>query len=137
MGNKRRVRFSPTMKMSTYLVAFIVGNLETTETVDVDGVPLRVVFTPGKRDLADFALEVGAFALRFFTDYFDIPYPGEKVDLVAIPDFAPGAMENLGLHHLPRDGAARRPDEAAAGRAASGSRTWSPTSWRTCGSATS
>jgi puromycin-sensitive aminopeptidase len=96
VGDKKRVHFSPTMKMSTYLVAFIVGTMETTETVDVDGVPLRVVFTPGKRHLADFALEIGAFALRYFTQYFNIPYPGEKVDLVAIPDFAAGAMENLG-----------------------------------------
>jgi len=96
VGDKNVVRFSPTMKMSTYLVAFIVGELEATDTVDVDGVPLRVVFTPGKRHLADFALAIGAFALRFFAEYFDIPYPGEKVDLVAIPDFAAGAMENLG-----------------------------------------
>jgi puromycin-sensitive aminopeptidase len=96
VGDKNVVRFSPTMKMSTYLVAFIVGELETTETVDVDGVPLRVVFPPGKRNLADFGLAIGAFALRFFAEYFDIPYPGEKVDLVAIPDFAAGAMENLG-----------------------------------------
>jgi len=96
VGDKNVVRFSPTMKMSTYLVAFIVGQLETTETVDVDGVPLRVVFTAGKRRLADFALAIGAFSLRFFTEYFNIPYPGEKVDLVAIPDFAAGAMENLG-----------------------------------------
>jgi puromycin-sensitive aminopeptidase len=95
-GDKNVVRFSPTMKMSTYLVALIVGELETTETVDVDGVPLRVVFPPGKRNLADFALAIGAFSLRFFTEYFNIPYPGEKVDLVAIPDFAAGAMENLG-----------------------------------------
>jgi len=96
VGDKSVVRFSPTMKMSTYLVAFIVGELETTETVDVDGVPLRVVFPPGKRHLADFALAIGAFSLRFYTEYFNIPYPGEKVDLVAIPDFAAGAMENLG-----------------------------------------
>ena len=95
-GDKRRVRFSPTMRMSTYLLAFVVGKLDATEAVDVDGVPLRVVFTPGKRELADYALEIGAFALRFFTEYFNIPYPGEKVDLVAIPDFAAGAMENLG-----------------------------------------
>jgi puromycin-sensitive aminopeptidase len=95
-GDKRRVRFAPTMRMSSYLVAFVVGKLEATEAVDVDGVPLRVVFTPGKRPLADFALEIGAFALRFFTQYFNIPYPGDKVDLVAIPDFAAGAMENLG-----------------------------------------
>ncbi|HEX3332704.1 MAG TPA: M1 family metallopeptidase [Acidimicrobiales bacterium] len=96
VGDKQRVRFSPTMKMSTYLVAFVIGKLETTETVDVDGVPLRVVCTPGKVALAQYALEVGSFALRFFTDYFNIPYPGDKVDLVAIPDFAAGAMENLG-----------------------------------------
>ncbi len=96
VGDKQRVRFAPTMKMSTYLVAFIVGPFETTETVDVDGVPLRIVFPPGKRGLADFALAVGAFSLRYFTEYFGIPYPGEKVDLVAIPDFAAGAMENLG-----------------------------------------
>ncbi len=96
VGDKNVVRFSPTMKMSTYLVAFVIGQLETTETVDVEGVPLRVVFTPGKRKLADFALAIGAFSLRFFTEYFNIPYPGDKVDLVAIPDFAAGAMENLG-----------------------------------------
>jgi aminopeptidase N len=96
LGDRRRITFSPTMKMSTYLVAFVIGKLEATETVDVDGVPLRVVCTPGKRALGEFALEIGAFALRFFTEYFNIPYPGEKVDLVAIPDFAAGAMENLG-----------------------------------------
>ena len=96
VGKRRRVRFAPTMKMSTYLVAFIVGRFETTKIVDVDGVPLRVVCTPEKRGLADFALDVGAFALRFFRDYFNIPYPGDKVDLVVIPDFAAGAMENLG-----------------------------------------
>jgi puromycin-sensitive aminopeptidase len=96
VDEKQRIRFAPTMKMSTYLVAFVVGKLEMSKTVDVDGVPLRVVCTPGKLPLADFALEVGAFALRFFTEYFNIPYPGDKVDLVAIPDFAAGAMENLG-----------------------------------------
>jgi puromycin-sensitive aminopeptidase len=96
VGDKNRVRFSPTMKMSTYLVAYVVGDFETTETVDVDGVPMRVVFTAGKRGLANFALAIGAFSLRFFAAYFDIPYPGEKVDLIAVPDFAAGAMENLG-----------------------------------------
>ena len=52
--------------------------------------------SPGKSQLTDFALEVGAFALRHFQDYFELPYPGTKLDLVAIPDFAFGAMENLG-----------------------------------------
>lgn len=92
----RRVRFSPTMKMSTYLVAFIVGTLEATGAIDVSGVPVRVVHVPGKGHLCGFALDVARHALDFFTDYFGIPYPGEKLDLVAIPDFAHGAMENLG-----------------------------------------
>jgi puromycin-sensitive aminopeptidase len=92
----REVRFAPTMKMSTYLVAFVIGPFEQTRAIDVDGVPLSVVYPPGKGHLTDFALEIGAFSLRFFSDYFDIAYPGDKVDLVAIPDFAAGAMENLG-----------------------------------------
>ena len=92
----RLVSFEDTMKMSTYLVAFIVGPFEATEAVDVDGVPLRVVHPVGKGQLTEFALEVGAFTLRHFADYYDIPYPGQKLDLVAIPDFAFGAMENLG-----------------------------------------
>jgi puromycin-sensitive aminopeptidase len=90
------VRFADTMPMSTYLVAFVVGRLEVTDTVDVDGVPLRVVHVPGKGHLTDFGLEVGAFCLRWFQEYYGIPYPGGKVDLVALPDFAAGAMENLG-----------------------------------------
>ena len=93
---RRRVTFEPTMKMSTYLVAFIVGPLVATEPVDVDGVPLRVIAPPERLALAPFALEAGAFALRAFSDFFAIPYPGGKLDLVAIPDFAFGAMENLG-----------------------------------------
>ncbi|HET9443749.1 MAG TPA: M1 family metallopeptidase [Acidimicrobiales bacterium] len=93
---RRAVTFADTMVMSTYLVAFIVGPLELTEPVDVDGTPLRVACVPGKLPLTGFALEIGAHALRFFTDYFEIPYPGRKLDLVALPDFAFGAMENLG-----------------------------------------
>jgi puromycin-sensitive aminopeptidase len=91
-----RVTFGDTMPMSTYLVAFVVGPLEATEPVDVDGVPLRVIHRPGKGHLAEYALEVGAFCLRFFAEYYDIAYPAEKLDMVALPDFAQGAMENLG-----------------------------------------
>jgi puromycin-sensitive aminopeptidase len=94
--DKVEVRFADTMVMSTYLVAFVVGPLDITDPVDVDGTPLRIVFPRGKGHLTDFALEVGAFCLRFFSDYFGVAYPGDKVDLVAVPDFAFGAMENLG-----------------------------------------
>ena len=93
---RTRVRFGDTIPMSTYLVALAVGPLVATEPVDVDGVPVRVVHVPGRENLADFALEAAAHALRFFSEWFDLPYPGEKLDLVAIPDFAFGAMENLG-----------------------------------------
>ncbi len=90
------IRFADTMVMSSYLVAFVVGRLETTDVIDVDGVPLRLVHVPGKGHLTDFGLDVGAFCLRWFQDYYGIAYPGAKVDLVALPDFAAGAMENLG-----------------------------------------
>ncbi|MDP1792919.1 MAG: M1 family metallopeptidase [Acidimicrobiales bacterium] len=92
----RRVRFADTMVMSTYLVAFIVGPLTFTEDVDANGVPLRVACVPGKEHLGDFALDIGEHSLSFFADYFGIPYPSFKLDLVALPDFAFGAMENLG-----------------------------------------
>ncbi len=92
----RRVRFGDTISMSTYLVAFVVGPLVATDPVDVNGTALRIVHVPGKGDLTAFALDAGAHALRFFTQWFGIDYPGEKLDLLAIPDFAFGAMENLG-----------------------------------------
>lgn len=93
---RRRVVFADTMKMSTYLVAFIVGPFEATEPIEVDGVPLRIIHPIGKGHLTDFALEIGAFSLRYFAQYYEFPYPGQKLDLIAIPDFAFGAMENLG-----------------------------------------
>jgi len=91
-----RVSFATTMPMSTYLVAFVVGPLEATEPTDCGGVPLRVIHRPGRADQTGFALDVAAHALEWFSHYYGLPYPSDKVDLVAIPDFAFGAMENLG-----------------------------------------
>jgi len=93
---KVAVHFGRTMRMSTYLVAFVVGDLVVTDPVDVDGVPLRVVHRPGQEGLTGHALELGAHALRYFSGYYGIPYPADKLDMIAIPDFAFGAMENLG-----------------------------------------
>jgi puromycin-sensitive aminopeptidase len=90
------VTFKDTMIMSSYLIAFVIGPLEMTDPIDVDGIPMRVVHVPGKGHLTSFGLEIGSFALRWFQNYYGIPYPGEKIDLVALPDFAAGAMENLG-----------------------------------------
>jgi len=96
LGNgKKEIVFKDTIRMSTYLLAFIIGEFEATAPVDA-GTPLRVVHVPGKRALTGWAQQIGAFSLKFFADYYGIPYPGDKLDLIAIPDFAAGAMENLG-----------------------------------------
>jgi puromycin-sensitive aminopeptidase len=95
-GGKKVVTFADTIRMSTYLVAFVVGELEATDAVSAGVTPLRVWCVPGKRRLASFAREIGAASLRFFEGYYGVPYPGDKLDLLAIPDFAAGAMENLG-----------------------------------------
>ena len=90
------LHFAETMVMSTYLVAFVVGELEWSAPVRVRGVDIAVVHRPGMAERTAFALEVAAHSLAFFEDYFAIPYPAGKLDLVAVPDFAFGAMENLG-----------------------------------------
>jgi puromycin-sensitive aminopeptidase len=96
LGNgKKEVVFKDTIKMSTYLLAFVVGEFEATDPIDA-GTPLRIVHVPGKRHLTEWAKQIGAFSLKFFANYYGIPYPGDKLDLIAIPDFAAGAMENLG-----------------------------------------
>ena len=95
-SGKKVVRFNDTMKMSTYLVAFIVGEFEATEIIDADGTPIRVWARPGKLNLAKFAEGIAAHSLKFFNSYYGLKYPGDKLELIAIPDFAFGAMENLG-----------------------------------------
>ena len=95
-SGKKEVVFADSMKMSTYLVAFVVGEFEASEPIYVDGKPLRVCAVPGKQHLTQFAQAIGAASLKFFSDYYGRPYPGDKLDLIAIPDFAAGAMENLG-----------------------------------------
>ena len=93
---RRLVRFEDTMVMSTYLVAMVVGPLAVTDPVDVDGTPIRIVHIPGKESLTGFGMDAAVAGLRFFERFYGIPYPGRKIDLVALPDFAAGAMENLG-----------------------------------------
>ncbi len=92
----KAVKFKTTPKMSTYLLAFISGELESIEKKTKSGVLLRVFTTPGKKKQARFALEFGAHALEFYQSYFGIPYPLPGLDLLAIPDFMFGAMENWG-----------------------------------------
>lgn len=94
--NKKRIEFLPTPKMSTYLLVFIVGEFEYLETKTKEGVLVKVYSIPGKKELTKFGLDVASKSLSFYNDYFDIPYPLPQLSLIAIPDFAAGAMENWG-----------------------------------------
>lgn len=91
------IQFEKTPVMSTYLLAFIVGEYDKIEAKDDDGVLVRV-FTPvGKSEQGKYALNVAVKTLPFYKKYFNIAYPLPKIDLIAIDDFAAGAMENWGL----------------------------------------
>jgi aminopeptidase N len=92
---KHTLRFATTPKMSTYLVAFLVGDFKCTEGKS-DGVPIRACSTPDKVELTRFALESAKYVLHYYDDYFGIRYPMPKLDMVALPDFEAGAMENFG-----------------------------------------
>ena len=92
---KHTIRFERTPKMSSYLLAMIVGDF-VCRAGNADGIPIRVCSTPDKRSLTAFALEAASFELKFFNDYFGIKYPFKKLDLIGLPDFSAGAMENIG-----------------------------------------
>lgn len=96
-GDRKAVHFERTPIMSSYLLAFAVGEFEHIETRTKDGTLVRVFTTRGKSEEGRFALDVGVRAIEFYNEYFDIPYPLPKLDMIAIPDFAAGAMENWGF----------------------------------------
>jgi aminopeptidase N len=95
-SNKHTVRFATSSKMSSYLAAIAVGEFEYIEG-SADGIPIRIYSTPGKKQLGTFALEATENFLRYFDNYFGIKYPYEKLDLIGLPDFSAGAMENVAL----------------------------------------
>ncbi len=92
---KHTLRFATTPKMSTYLVAYLVGDFACSEG-KAEGVPIRVCSTPDKVKLTEFALKGAEHFLKYYDRYFGIKYPMPKLDLIAIPDFEAGAMENFG-----------------------------------------
>ena len=93
-GGKMRVVFEQTPKMSTYLVFFGVGEFEF--TLDEKDDRVRVATLPGMQEYARFGADLGRKSLEFSESYYGIAYPLPKMDLIAIPDFAFGAMENWG-----------------------------------------
>jgi len=90
---KHTIKFSTTPKMSTYLVAMAVGDFECVEGT-ADNTPIRVCGTPDKKPLSAAALRYAAEILKFYNQYYGIPYPFGKLDIVGLPDFEAGAMEN-------------------------------------------
>lgn len=92
---KHTLTFARTPKMSTYLVAFLVGDFQCTKG-EADGVPIRACATPGKVAFTRSALEAAEYILPFYDRYFGIKYPMPKLDMIALPDFEAGAMENFG-----------------------------------------
>jgi len=87
------IKFATSPKMSSYLVAIAVGDFKCQEGA-ADGVPIRICATPDKKDLTGIALDAAKQILTFYNAYYSIKYPFGKLDVVAVPDFAAGAMEN-------------------------------------------
>ncbi len=87
------VKFSTTPKMSSYLVAMAVGRFSCVSG-SAEDIPIRVCGTEGKGEMGRTALEMAQQILKFYNTYFAIKYPWDKLDMVAVPDFAAGAMEN-------------------------------------------
>lgn len=92
-AGQHTVRFSTTPKMSSYLVALAVGDFQC-EAGESDGIPIRVCGTPEQKGRGHFALQAAESTLHYYDRYFGIKYPYGKLDIVGVPDFSAGAMEN-------------------------------------------
>lgn len=106
--------FDTSVKMSTYLVAFIVSDFKSISKISSHGVNISVYTVPEKIDQADYALDAAVKLLDFYEDYFSISYPLPKQDLAAIPDFQSGAMENWGLTTYRESALLYDPDKSSA-----------------------
>jgi aminopeptidase N/puromycin-sensitive aminopeptidase len=92
---KHAVTFATTPRMSSYLVAFLVGDFQCLSGSS-DGVPIRACATPDQVQYTAFALSAAEYVLHYYDTYFGIKYPMPKLDMIALPDFEAGAMENFG-----------------------------------------
>lgn len=90
---KHTLVFSPSPKMSSYLVAMMVGDFQCISG-SADSIPVRVCAVPENKELLGYALETAENNLKFYNTYYAIKYPYGKLDVIAFPDFAAGAMEN-------------------------------------------
>ena len=96
--NSRTTTFEKTPRMSSYLLAFVIGELHKKSARTKSGVEVNVWATPAQNEnTLDFALDIAACSIDFYDEYFGVKYPLPKSDHVALPDFSSGAMENWGL----------------------------------------
>ena len=95
IGSKTIYNFDKTPTMSTYLIYLGVGEFEYLSG-KIDKTQIRVVTTKGNKSKGQFSLDLGKKLLTSYDKYFGIKYPLPKLDLIAVPDFAAGAMENWG-----------------------------------------
>jgi aminopeptidase N len=95
VAGKHTITFDRTAKMSTYLVALLVGDWKCSEG-GVDGIPIRVCATPEKADLTKWGVVSAEAELKYYNQYYDFKYPFGKLDIITFPDFEAGAMENAG-----------------------------------------
>jgi puromycin-sensitive aminopeptidase len=96
-GDRRRVQFAETPPLPTYLVALVIGGVESHPPVTVRGVPVRTFALPERLALSGFGQDVAVEVLPRLEDYFGVPYAFGKLDQVGLPEFEAGAMENAGL----------------------------------------
>ena len=97
-GRRLTTKFATTPRMSTYLLAFVIGELHKKSATTKDGIEVTAWATPAQPpESLDFGLDIAVRAIEYLNDYFETPYPLPKADLVALPDFGAGAMENWGL----------------------------------------
>jgi aminopeptidase N len=97
-GNHLVTTFDTTPRMSSYLLAWVVGEMHRKTAYTKSGIEVSVWATPAQpASSLDFALDISVRSIDFFEEYFDTPYPLPKSDQVALPDFSSGAMENWGL----------------------------------------
>ena len=97
-GDSRTTTFEKTPRMSSYLLAFVIGELHKKTARTKSGVEVNVWATPAQNEnTLDFALDIATRSIDFYDEYFGVKYPLPKSDHVALPDFSSGAMENWGL----------------------------------------
>jgi aminopeptidase N/puromycin-sensitive aminopeptidase len=92
-GKRHKLTFATSPRMSTYLLALAIGDWQCLEHT-VAGIPVRVCAVPEKKEMGQFALQVATHVLEFYQQWYGIPYPFGKLDMVAIPDYEWGGMEN-------------------------------------------